>query len=50
MGGIVALEMIDKFLDTVELLAWTTWVVGAANDRTEKGSIHVFCCYFLWFV
>ncbi len=42
MGVIVALEMTDKFLDTVELSAWSTWVVGAANVRTAKGSIHVF--------
>jgi hypothetical protein len=47
VGVIVALEMTDKFL---ELLAWSTWVVGAANDRTAKGSIHVFCCWFPWFV
>ncbi len=50
VGVIIALEMMDKFLDTVELLAWSTWVVGEANDRTVKGSIHVFCCCFLWFV
>ncbi len=50
VGVIIALAMTDKFLDTVELLAWSTWVVGAANDRIAKRSIHVFCCWFLWFV
>ncbi len=50
VGVIVALKMTDEFLDTVELSAWSTWVVGAANDRTAKGSIHVFCCWPLWFV
>jgi hypothetical protein len=50
VGVIVALEMADGFLDTVELLAWSTWVVGAANDRTAKGTIHVFCCRLPWFV
>jgi hypothetical protein len=50
VGVIVALEMTDEFWDTVGLSAWSTWVVGAANDRTAKGSIHVFCCWFLWFV
>ncbi len=47
---IIALEMTDEFLDTVELLAWSTRVVGAANDRKAKGSIHVFCCWLAWFV
>ncbi len=42
MGVIVALEMTDKFLDTAELSAWSTWVVRASNDRTANGSIHVF--------
>jgi hypothetical protein len=50
VGVTVALEMTDEFLDTVELLAWSTWVMGATNDKTAKGSIHVFCCLLPWFV
>jgi hypothetical protein len=50
VGVTVALEKTDEFLDTVELSVWSTWVVGAANDKTAKGSIHVFCCWLPWFV
>jgi hypothetical protein len=50
MGVIIALVMTDEFLDTVEFLAWSNWVVGAANDRTAKRSIHIFCCWLPWFV
>ncbi len=46
MGVIFTLEMTDEFLDTVELSAWSTWVAGAANDRTAKVSIHVFVVGF----